>query len=604
MYPLHNFKLDCDGFERFTINKHRALGILTVFLFFFFITGAVAFQDPGVEKQGRVLIDEVHSDWESTLQKMDKEWYGTLSTYNYYSLAEWLNHSYIVEKNTNTTLHSALLTNYDILIIKCPTSRFSEDEVRSIISFVENGGGLFLIGDHTNVFGMNLYLNKIAREFGIEFNSDATHDLKTGKMSVYKPSETLPHPIVQSMSSFHFLTSCSLNAPLNAEMVMVDSGLLGVPGTYTTKDFFREIGVQKPDMNYGFFLQSVALKYGKGRVVAFTDSTCFSNFCMFMDGYPAYVLGSMDYLNRSNEFGYINTLFYAFAIINLGLLLCFFRKEKKVMVIVLVVSLGVFSYWTAATTFSHMNRITYELPEPRSDYTTVCFDQEHSDVNISPTASVELFPERKQYSTFFVWTQRVDCIPSVEETLGNAIKNGDIVVIINPKAPFEKEDIDAVTDYVDHGGNVLLMDSIFNTGSTANELLQNFGIWITLKSTDRGIYAVNDTITNATENSSGSGSTNSNMTTNTSTIGTVTRPFLSIVGGERILMSEDNETSVAVAEIRNETSGKTGKIVVMVDSYTFSDPVMGGPLADPDEMQMQIYNTEFYLFEKILLEWN
>ena len=113
-------------------------------------------------------------------------------------------------------------------------------------------------------------------------------------------------------------------------------------------------------MMYGLFLQSVAVKYGRGRVLAFTDSTCFSNYCVFMDEYPVFLLGSMNYLNRTNVYNYLNKIFLAQAITCLALLIFLYRKEKKIMVILLVLSIGTLSYGAAVSTFSQINKVNYK----------------------------------------------------------------------------------------------------------------------------------------------------------------------------------------------------------------------------------------------------
>ena len=246
---------------------------------------------------------------------MDKEWYGLLSTYNYYNWAEWLDKYYEVDRNTDSLLTSDLLENYDILILKCPTSLYSDEEIYDIVSFVENGGGLYLIGDHTNVFGMNFYLNFISEKFGITFNTDATYDLNSGMTSSYKPDTLFPHVIVQNVDEFDFLTSCTLTAPLTSENVIIGNQILGELGTYSTENFFRISDRKSLDLEYGLLLQVAAVKYGKGRVLAFTDSTCFSNFCMFMDGYKDFNLGAIEYLNRENNFSYINRVLIIISLI-------------------------------------------------------------------------------------------------------------------------------------------------------------------------------------------------------------------------------------------------------------------------------------------------
>ena len=132
------------------------------------------------------------------------------------------------------------MSNYDILIIKCPTKPFSQEEINAIVKFVHEGGGLWLIGDHTNVFGMNTYLNSISRKFGINFNYDSTNDLNTGFLSTYTTPKVLKHPILKGISSFDFMTSCSLKAPLLVEDVMIGYSLGAFPGDYSDKDFLEK----------------------------------------------------------------------------------------------------------------------------------------------------------------------------------------------------------------------------------------------------------------------------------------------------------------------------------------------------------------------------
>ncbi|MFC2037598.1 hypothetical protein ACFLYD_06500, partial [Chloroflexota bacterium] len=118
--------------------------------------GFFAFPDPGQQKTGRVLLDEYNSDWEWTTQALDTQWYGHKSGYNYYSLGQWLNHYYQVDTNFEPRTPE-LLEGVDVLIIKTPTAPFAPEEIDAIEAWVRAGGGLFLIGDHTNVFGTSSY---------------------------------------------------------------------------------------------------------------------------------------------------------------------------------------------------------------------------------------------------------------------------------------------------------------------------------------------------------------------------------------------------------------------------------------------------------------
>lgn len=574
---IKNLEENLNVLRIFKINKNRFFAMITIFIFIFSLIGAKNFQDPGSLKKGRILIDELHSDWENTTKKLDKDWYGEESVYNYYCLADWLDYYYSVDINLNKTMDSELLENYDILIVKCPTNPFSDKEIKAIVQFVENGGGLFLIGDHTNVFGMNFYLNTIAKNFGIRFNFDSTNDLTTGRLSLYESSELLPHPIVQDTPSFDFMTSCSLDAPLTAEEVIVGYSLSSQPGDYSTEYFFRKTYLA-PDTDYGLFLQMVAVKHGKGRVVAFTDSTCFSNFAVFMRGNPTLILGTMSYLNRSNQYPYLNTVFFGIAILSLCLTIYLLRKERKLIAIFLVLFIGSISFSSAVITFSQINKGNYSLPAPHTRFTKICFVEDHSDAQIFVVGKLE--PTEKTYETFFVWTQRIGCVSSIEKNLDNALKKGDVVVIINPVKSFTKEETDSIVKYVEGGGKVLLMDGLLNTQSTANQLLPHFGMWIKYGSDDH-------VIVNTTEEN--------NLTVTNLTVGNMSTPVLTILGGKPVLVTKDGRTMLSISK-----QGK-GVFAVLVDSYTFSNSIMGGSFTIPDQHLRNIYDIEYYIFEEVLL---
>jgi hypothetical protein len=58
--------------------------------------------------------------------------------------------------------------------------------------------------------------------------------------------------------------------------------------------------IDRPEMRYGAFVQLWAMGYGRGRVAAFTDSTIFSNFCVFEPGKKELWMGMLQWLNDRN----------------------------------------------------------------------------------------------------------------------------------------------------------------------------------------------------------------------------------------------------------------------------------------------------------------
>ena len=259
------------------------------------------------------------------------------------------------------------------------------------------------------------------------------------------------------------------------------------------------------------------------------------------------------------------------------------RKTKKIDGSLDVLFAGLLAFSTAAPLCAHLTNLAYPQPTASTDYPSVFFEQQHSSINISVKPTSSLGENSDNYGTFFVWTQRVGSVPSLAPTLKDATRSGDIIVIVNPTKPFTETDVQLLTAFFEKGGRLLLMDSIRNPQSTANELLGNFGIWMTTATKDQVV------LSNESDN------------TSQKPIGNITSPYLTITGGTQLFTNDNNEVYATMTDFMNTTTGDVGRLVVVVDSYTFSDAVMGGTFAEPTERQREIYDTEFFLFQEVLL---
>ena len=559
--PLH-FNIPALSFS-----KNELIFAALIFAGVFCFIGVWGFQDPGIRKPGNILIDEKHSDWEWTTKKLDKEWYGSQSTYNYYSLAEYLNYFYHVDRNIDQKLSRKLLANYDVLMLKTPTESFDEQEIENIVHFVRQGGGVWLIGDHTNIFGVNHYLNFIAERFGLRFRYDTTYDLKSGTLSVYRRPKVFPHAIVQNMPPFLFATSCTLAASPLAENVIIGYGLRSRMLAYSERGFFPE-RLPTHDYEFGLFLQAAAVKYGKGRVAAFTDSTCFSNFYMFIPGKPELALGYVEWLNRKNRYAFLTPIFGFIAVITLAVgVYIGWKVKKNIWGIMFFSALCASALGIAA--FKTLAQVTYPLPQEHADFHKVCFESEHSDIALPVLKLVDKHPNN--YHTFYVWTQRLGYVPSFEQTLEDALMKGDLVVVINPTKPFTNDEIRQVEKYVERGGSFLILDGPQNKTSTSNQLLKPFQMRIKFSEIKQSVIYNNRYKKLGPAKRSGT-----------------------VIGGQAILMTGDKQPVFSIAK-----RGK-GVMAVMSDSYIFNNSQMGGTQIVPNQEQQQIYNLEFFILERLV----
>ncbi|MEW6378540.1 MAG: hypothetical protein AB1611_02905 [bacterium] len=551
----------------FSLNRKSLRFGSGVFLCSLFLILAIGFHDPGIKKPGRILIDEEHSNWEWTDEKFDTQIFGKRTDYNFYCLSEYLTYFYPQVKKNYQPLTPHVLADTDILILKTPTRDYSDEEADAIQNFVARGGGLFLIGDHTNVFGMSTYLNKVAARFNLRFRYDVTYDLPTYQLSLYRKPAILPHPIVQHVPMFLFGSSCTLSIPLTAMSIMTGYGLRNHYLDYSRKNFFPA-AEEDPDYEFGLFTQAAALHYKAGRVLAYSDSTCFSNFFMFIPGKPELLLGSMEWLNRMNRYGKVSLIL---SLLSLGCLLCLLtpgRPCREELPGVLFI-FGIAGLVLGVTAAHLLNRKNYAYPKARRDFFRVALESEHSSSFLPVSRLAEL--SDKSFLTFFVWIQRLGYIPCLKFSLEEALKQGKAVVIVDPVKGFDSGEIAELKNYLLRGGRLLLMDSPYNRGSTANQILQEFDMTI-----DHRTIIVRGEIFDQLS----------------TPLGEFERACR-VKGGIPLLTDQKRNSILSVKKYG------AGLVAVFTASHLFRDESLGYTSSVPDEYQRWLSEIEFWVFTSL-----
>jgi hypothetical protein len=527
-----------------------------------------------------------------------------------------------------------LLDKYDVLIIKTPTMLFSEPEKRAIYEFVRSGGGLFLIGDHTNLFGMSTVLNDLARPLRIQFNFDDTFALASGGTTAFDRPRYFSHPIVRNLSEFQFETSCTLDVPLSADFVMIGSGLGREWIDYSHKNFFGNIHLDSNE-DYGLFVQAAAIQYGEGRVVAFSDSTVFSNFSFFWPGKSEFFLSALDYLNRRNKHGHgMNVLLFTGGFISLlGTIFMIRRFDLRLLVPVYAL-IGALGFWASATWVEHRNTQSYQELKPHTRYTTVAFESQYSDIGLAEASALlaeqmseehllqeqehghehgPIHRDHETFRTFYINLARLGVFPTVKKTLHEALHAGDIVVVINPGQRFAENDAHQLEHFLRHGGRLLLMDSITNDTLVTNQLLRRFNTRISFSPLPIQVSlqipkpAKNTTKNQANENAKNSieqGQINGELKKPEAGLayerrayGPVTLPRLEVIGQHRPIFTDEGNRLLAV-----EIPYGQGALFVFVDSAHFSNAVMGRVYKKPTEEELRVYKDMFFLFETYVLK--
>ena len=563
-----NTDIDREKHEPLTLTRLGWAGPLLAILLGACFAGALGFYDPGEPKPGRVMIDENHSNWEWSTVDLNTESYGVQTVYNYSELVRYLRHFYEVDQNFSV-FSDSLLAEVDVLILKTPTKPYADSEVDAIVRFVEQGGGLWLVGDHTNVFGMSTNLNKVGRRFGMTYNFDAVVDLLTYGRQYYRHPRLFAHPSLRHLPPILMATSSSMVGPPLGQPVMLGRSLLSDRLDYSVNAFFGDFR-PSPGESFGAMLQSVAVTHGRGRVLGFSDSTIFSNFFMFIRGKPELALGSVAWLMSANRFDWVRHALLAMAVISALLLLVRLPRNHGPAPFVLKMILATLFFALTAQILDRWTAGWSLLPQPHTPLPTVAFDRGKTDYDIPDIRDI---PDDSptNFHTFYVWTQRVGWIPTTR-LFEDCLTDSRATVLIRPSGHYHSDELGDLKSYVREGGGLLVLGSAHNRHSAAQLILQEFGMGFSPAEMETvTVSHVSDDLEKVE-----------------------LYHVRGVTGGQPVLVAPDG------TGVLSYTDFGRGRVVTMCAAENFSDLSLGTTSAVPTPEQLAIYRIEFLIFKELL----
>jgi hypothetical protein len=130
------------------------------------------------------------------------------------------------------------LESANVLVVAFPQKEFKYDENRMIKEFVEDGGGLFLIGEWANLRGVADCLNSLSEQFGIGFKNDRLTDFDDKYERSHEIMEDVlgpkempflvklvdfeKHPTTSEVNSIGYLAGCTLETKAENALVWTD----------------------------------------------------------------------------------------------------------------------------------------------------------------------------------------------------------------------------------------------------------------------------------------------------------------------------------------------------------------------------------------------
>ncbi len=445
------------------------------------------FWDPvGQRKPGRLIVDEGHGavkdgryvTWEPTGRPMDTSWYGHDSGYNYACAYDYLSRFYDTHRLT-TPITDAVLARCDVLMLKTPTSRFTSEEIGAIRKFVENGGGLFLVGEHTDVFGTGTYLNEIASRYGFLFRYDCLFGIDSVFEQHYVPGR-MAHPIVQHMPPMDFAVSCSIDPGWSdGRAAIVGTGLKNAMADYHASNFYPQVE-DRADARFGAFVQVWSVRSGKGRIVAHSDSTIWSNFSTFEPGKMELLMGCIEWLNHRNTLPDPRWPLIALGMAALAATCYWARGVGGAWL--MPTALALLGWTVCGQLVQTAQRRAMPPPRAQRPFVQVIMDQTASSVVLPKNGFI--MGKADGYGIFERWILRLGYF--IARRSGPQALDGNLVVFLLPDKPVTAEYRKRMIRYVADGGHILVIDSADNKKSLANSLLRPFGMWVDSSAPESG----------------------------------------------------------------------------------------------------------------------
>ncbi|XZE34608.1 hypothetical protein SH501x_000073 [Pirellulaceae bacterium SH501] len=174
-----------------------------------------------------------------------------------------------------------------INLVSADRPPFRQEEIESLDRFVKNGGGLFLVVDHTNCYYHNHVLGNLADRFDIDLHSEtlcdrAPHTIGSGNGWVVL-SDIRPHPVTAEVQRFVMMTGGIVDSRMglvySSPESWGDAAMIPPYGESNGPGFYGDFQRQ-PLEPTGPHAAVGAKEWGQGRIVVVADQNAFGAFAL------------------------------------------------------------------------------------------------------------------------------------------------------------------------------------------------------------------------------------------------------------------------------------------------------------------------------------
>ena len=218
----------------------------------------------------------------------------------------------------------------DVFVVINLDENFSSKEQKIIWNFVQNGGSLLVMGDHTDISHMMKPLNEFLDPVGISFRFDSAMPLFKNPQWAYCIHQFY-HPVnlnVDNENQIAISVGASLDINKNAFPILVGKYAFSDIGNYLNSPSYLGDYEHNEREQLNDIILVAGAYYGKGKVIVFGDTSSFQNTAQFFS-HPL-LINVFKWLNSSQNYTYliINLVILVISLVAVIVLYLFFIKKK------------------------------------------------------------------------------------------------------------------------------------------------------------------------------------------------------------------------------------------------------------------------------------
>ncbi|MBU1941084.1 MAG: hypothetical protein KKC68_04865 [Candidatus Thermoplasmatota archaeon] len=383
------------------------------------------------------------------------------------NITRFVNLSDYVQFRSVERVAASDVIDVDVLVVINRNVSFSDDELAVIWEFVRKGGGLLVLGDHTNVGGIRGPLNELLEPVDIQFRFDSA--LPLDERWRWETSATVfgsPNPLGGSD-----VRNAQISVGASLE---IGSGVFPIVlGSYGFSDLGDELN---PDFAYlgnyvvdtgeqvGDVVLAAGAFYGEGRVVVFGDTSSFQNSALPRSF--TLVMSVFQWLGNDMT----GSEFNVYLLIGLVFLVA-------LIAVILVWKSTVFFIFSCVLILTGMIVVSSTVSSLSG--TDIILG---SDIVVFDTTHVERFTldgfTEDSVSGLVLNFQRNGMFPVyLYDSIDFSMVTGSFIVFNAPTQVFSSEMVNQLRFYM-HRGGVVVVAAGFSEASVVDPLLSQYGVGI------------------------------------------------------------------------------------------------------------------------------